>query len=68
MFPEILFTYPLFSFFNKFILRKHKYLLTQYFKLWEQYEITCVLCMNVARLNFVAAGGWNKKVQKCSKV
>ncbi|KAG0621215.1 hypothetical protein M758_3G002600 [Ceratodon purpureus] len=29
---------------------------------WGPYEITCVVCMNVARLNFVAAGGWNKKV------
>nr|XP_024383322.1 WD repeat-containing protein on Y chromosome-like isoform X4 [Physcomitrium patens] len=25
-------------------------------------EITCCLCMNVSRLNYVAAGGWNKKV------
>lgn len=29
---------------------------------WGQFEITCCVCMNVARLNFVAAGGWNKKV------
>lgn len=27
-------------------------------------EITCCLCMNVSRLNYVAAGGWNKKVRE----
>ncbi|CAM6069836.1 unnamed protein product [Sphagnum tenellum] len=27
-----------------------------------QNEISCIICMNVARVNFAAAGGWNKKV------
>lgn len=33
----------------------------------EQNEISCVAYMNVARVNFVAAGGWNMKVQNCEK-